>query len=195
MFLCDVFFSKCSISPLCLDCSQHNEFDCTTFARITTLPDVQCDILKKHLDTYGLLKCLLLYENEETQKYFESMLKMESHQDKRRNTSIWQHHNREIIQPLLKSNILKGLKVANRINEEFLQQILSIWDVNSHEIRAPDSAAMRGLYVNVSLLAHNCCPNANQAIDDQYRMKVYANRNIDKDEMVTNSYTNVLLVS
>ncbi|XP_059225220.1 SET domain-containing protein SmydA-8 [Stomoxys calcitrans] len=187
------YCSKCSISPMCLECQTHSEYDCSTLMRLTSLPDVKLDLLKKHLDTYGLLRCLLLQENPETREHFERMLNMESHLEKRRNTPIWQQHNKEIIQPLIKSNILKGLQMAESINEDLLQKICSIWDVNSHEIRAPDTAAMRGLYVNVSLLAHHCCPNANQAIDDQYRMKVYANRDIGKDEMVTNSYTNLLL--
>ncbi|XP_075168028.1 SET and MYND domain containing, arthropod-specific, member 6 [Haematobia irritans] len=187
------YCSKCSISPLCLDCQSHSEYDCSTLAKLTTLPDVKLDLLKKFLDTYGMLKCLLLHENVETRDHFERMLGMESHLEKRRNTSIWQQHNKEIIQPLMKSNVLKGLEIGERASEDFLQKICSIWDVNSHEIRAPDTASMRGLYVNVSILAHNCCPNANQAIDDQYRMKVYANRDIAKEEMVTNSYTNLLL--
>ncbi|XP_005188645.2 SET domain-containing protein SmydA-8 [Musca domestica] len=187
---------KCSIAPLCLDCAEHNdEFDCNVLAAAgaVSLPDVRVDILKKHFDTYGLLQCLLLHENPQTRKTFGKMLQMEAHLEKRRNTKIWQEHDRDIVQPLLQSNIWRGFEMAPNINGDFLQKILAIWDVNSHEIRAPDAEIMRGLYPQVSLLAHNCCPNANQAIDDQYRMKVYANREIGRGEVVTNSYTNLLL--
>lgn len=143
------------------------------------------DIVKRFPATYDLLKCLLLHENPETRDYLEE----------RRKRSIWQEDDKEVIQPLLQSNIVKGLGIADRINEDFLQHICGVWDVNSYEIRAPDSASMRGLYLNGSLMTHNCCPNTNQAIDDQYRIKLYANRDIAKNEIITISYTNLLLVS
>ncbi|XP_013099933.2 SET domain-containing protein SmydA-8 [Stomoxys calcitrans] len=187
------YCSKCSLAPLCFDCGQHSDFDCNVFKDLITRFEVQRNLLKKYPGTYGLLKCLLLYENPETRQYFEAMVCMQSHLERRRNSSIWQEHDKEIIQPLMKSNILKGLQIAERINKDFLQHICGIWDVNSYEIRAPDSAAMRGLYMNASMMAHNCQPNANQAIDGQYRMKVYANRDIAKNATVTVSYTNVLL--
>ncbi|XP_061391829.1 SET domain-containing protein SmydA-8-like [Musca vetustissima] len=188
------YCSKCQLSPLCLECESHSEFDCKTLSDIfSKSPEVQVELLKKFFGTYNIIKCLLLYENSTTREYFEKMLLMESHLDKRRNTTIWKDHNRAVIQPLLKSNICQHLAISQRINEEFLQHICGIWDVNSYEIRAPDSEAMRALYLNASLLAHNCIPNANQAIDEQYRIKIYANRDIDKDEMITISYTNVLM--
>ncbi|XP_075168852.1 SET domain-containing protein SmydA-8-like isoform X2 [Haematobia irritans] len=157
------------------------------------MPSVQKDILKKYPGTYGLLKCLLLYENPESREYFEAMVRMQSHLEKRRKSIIWQEHSKEIIQPLIESNILKGLEIIDRLNEDFLQHICGIWDVNSYEIRAPDSGAMRGLYLNASMIAHNCQPNSNQAIDGQYQMKIYANRDIAKEATITVSYTNVLL--
>uniref|UniRef100_A0A1I8M6E6 Uncharacterized protein n=1 Tax=Musca domestica TaxID=7370 RepID=A0A1I8M6E6_MUSDO len=190
------YCGKCLISPLCLECERHSEFDCKTLSDVITSkqqPEIQVELLKKYFATYNILKCLLLYENPETRDYFEKMLQMESHLDKRRNTAVWKDHSRAVIQPLIKSNIVKRLQLATRCNEEFLQHICGIWDVNSYEIRAPDSEGMRALYLNASMLAHNCIPNANQAIDDQYRIKIYANRDIDKDEMVTISYTNVLM--
>ncbi|XP_073846739.1 SET domain-containing protein SmydA-8-like [Musca autumnalis] len=189
------YCGKCQISPLCLECERHNDFDCNTISEIITTKkeEIKVETLKKFYGTYNLLKCLLLYENPESREYFEKMLQMESHMEKRRNSDIWKQHSKAIIQPLMKSNIVPALQIAERITEEFLQHICGIWDVNSYEIRAPDSDAMRALYLNASMLAHNCIPNANQAIDEQYRIKIYANRDIDKDEMVTISYTNVLM--
>lgn len=159
------------------------------------MTDLKADVLKKYPETYGIVKCLLLSENPEGKNDFNKILELESHVDKRRNTPVWQERNKNVVQPILKSNIQKYLQLNSKIDEEFLQQLCGILDVNPFEIRAPDMAAMRGVYLKGSLLAHHCCPNANVAIDELYRIKFYANRDIDKEEMVTNSYTNILLVS
>ena len=159
------------------------------------MTDLKADALKKYPETYGIIKCLLLSENPEGKDDFQKILQLESHREKRRNTAVWQERNKNVVQPILTSNLNKYLQLGSKIDAEFLQHLCGILDVNTYEIRAPDTAAMSALYLKGSLLAHQCCPNANVAIDEVYRIKIYANRNIDKEEMVTNCYTNILLVS
>ncbi|KAM7342415.1 SET and MYND domain containing, arthropod-specific, member 6 [Cochliomyia hominivorax] len=184
------YCGKCHISPLCLDCNQHSEFDCNTLAAMSEL---KYEELKKSTDTYGIIKCLLLSENPEGKKDFNKILELESHLEKRRKTDVWQERNKKIIQPILKSNLKNYLQLADKLDEEYLQHLCGVLDVNTYEIRAPDEASMSALYINASLLSHDCCPNANVAIDEMYRIKIYANRDIAQEEMVTNCYTNVLL--
>lgn len=159
------------------------------------MTDLKQEELKKFPDTYGIIKCLLLSEIPEGKEDFNRILKLESHLEKRRKLPIWQERNKNIVQPILKSNLKKYLQLADKLDEEYLQHLCGVLDVNTYEIRAPDMAPMSALYLKGSLLAHQCCPNANVAIDEMYRIKIYANRDIDKEEMVTNCYTNVLLVS
>ncbi|XP_065369562.1 SET domain-containing protein SmydA-8-like [Calliphora vicina] len=184
------YCGKCHLSPLCLDCTQHSEFDCNTLAAMTELKHEE---LKKFPDCYGIIKCLLLSENPEGKEDFSKILQLMSHLEKRRKSAIWQERNKQIVQPILKSNLKNYFQLGCKLDEEFLQHLCGVLDVNTYEIRAPDVASMSGLYLKGSLLAHQCCPNANVAIDDLYRIKIYANRDIDKEEMVTNCYTNVLL--
>lgn len=158
------------------------------------MTDLNYTELIKFPEVYGLIKCLLLSENPEGREYFLKIQQLMSHVDKRRNTPVWQERNERIVQPILKSNIRKYFQLAEKIDEDFLQHLCGVLDVNTYEIRAPDTAAMSALYLKGSLLSHNCCANANVAIDELYRIKIYSNRDIDKEEMITNCYTNVLLV-
>ena len=153
------------------------------------------EMLKVYPETYGFIKFLLLRENPETQQHFTVVLQAESHLEQRRNSKIWQYHDKCVIQPIINSGLLTGFTNANEIHEDFLQNLCSLIDVNSFEIRAPDTGFMKAVYVQAALLSHDCMANTCLAIDDKYCMKIYANRAIKMNETVTNCYTNILLVS
>lgn len=124
-----------------------------------------------------------------------TILLAESHLDERRNTKIWHYYRKNVVEPILQSGIVKFLSDREEINEEFLQRLCALIDVNSFEIRAPDRGSMRGVYVKGALLSHDCVANTCIAIDDKYCIKIYASRDIRAGEIITNCYTNILLVS
>uniref|UniRef100_A0A1B0G1M5 SET domain-containing protein n=1 Tax=Glossina morsitans morsitans TaxID=37546 RepID=A0A1B0G1M5_GLOMM len=185
------YCGKCSITPLCSNCRSHHLYDCNTLSLMSK--EVQFENLRKNPESYGLLKLFLLKENPDTAEYFEKILQLESHLDKRRNTTIWQEHNDKVVQPLLHCGMKEYFKYDDTLDEDSIQRLCGILDVNAYEIRAPDQGGMRGLYLNASTITHQCNANANVAIDHQYRIKVYANRDIDKDETISTCYTNILL--
>uniref|UniRef100_A0A1A9W3W3 SET domain-containing protein n=1 Tax=Glossina brevipalpis TaxID=37001 RepID=A0A1A9W3W3_9MUSC len=189
--LTEGYCSKCLISPLCSNCRSHHLYDCDKLTIMSK--GVQFENLRKYSDCYALLKIFLLNENPDTAEYFERILNLEAHLDKRRNTAIWHEHNDKVVQPLLNSGIKEYFKCHDLLDEDFIQRLCGILDVNVYEIRAPDKGAMRGLYLKSSLFSHQCNANTNAAIDHQYRIKLYANRDINKNETISSCYTNVLL--
>ncbi|KAM7343123.1 uncharacterized protein ACRADG_010265 [Cochliomyia hominivorax] len=189
--LTDTNCKMCLITPLCVQCKQHNDYDCQKLAEIAATLDIKN--LQEHPDTYGLIKFLLLQENPQTKPHFITILLAESHLDERRNTKIWSYYDTHVIQPILQSGIIKYFSDKDLINEEFLQRLCALIDVNSFEIRAPDNGSMRGVYVKGALLSHDCLANTCIAIDEKYAIKIYANRDIKAGEIITNCYTNILL--
>ncbi|XP_075166931.1 uncharacterized protein LOC142239052 [Haematobia irritans] len=157
------------------------------------MTNLDYDLLKKFGECYGIIKCLLLQENPETCSYFDRMMTAECYLDKRRGTDIWKHYNANVVKPLMKSRISEYLTHGSKLNEDFIQRLCALIDVNGFEIRAPDEGAMKGVYIQATILGHDCTPNTEIDIDDKYCMKIYANREINAGENVTNCYTNVLL--
>ncbi|XP_073812483.1 SET domain-containing protein SmydA-8-like [Musca autumnalis] len=188
--LAQVYCSSCKITNLCLNCKDHNKYDCS---KLASMENLNCDLLKRNTECYGIIKCLLLQENPETKSYFDTMLEADCYLEERRGTEIWSHYDANVVKPLLKSNILKYLTHGAEVNEDFIQRLCALIDVNGFEIRAPDYGTMKGVYLRGTILTHDCTPNTQVAIDDKYCMKIYASRTIEPGETITNCYTNVLL--
>ncbi|XP_013099949.2 SET domain-containing protein SmydA-8 [Stomoxys calcitrans] len=188
--LAQSYCNICKITNLCRNCRSHNQYDCE---KLASMKNLDCDLLKKFGECYGIVKCLLLQENPETRPYFERMLVAECYLEQRRGTDIWKHYNVNVVKPLMKCGILKYLSHGSQVNDDLIQRLCALIDVNGFEIRAPDGGSMKGVYIQATLLSHDCTPNTEIAIDDKYCMKIYANREIQADEAVTNCYTNVLL--
>uniref|UniRef100_A0A1A9X3N9 SET domain-containing protein n=1 Tax=Glossina brevipalpis TaxID=37001 RepID=A0A1A9X3N9_9MUSC len=180
---------SCKITPLCGKCQQHNQLECE---KLSSMRDLQTAELVKYNETYGIIKCLLIKENAKTEKYFEQFMEAESHLEQRRNTVIWREHQRNIVEPIIKSGFINYLRFASIINEDFLQLLCALVDVNAFEIRAPDGHTMRGIYLQGALLSHDCTANTVVSIDDYYCMKIYANQDIKCGQIITNCYINVL---
>lgn len=182
---------KCKTFLLCGNCSSHYDFDCNFFGSETF------SLLSTNMAAFGIIKCLLLNENPKTSSIFEQLVSLESHKDKRRGTAVWSDYQKTVVEPILSSNILTFLSKVKSSNneelEEFIQHLCGIIDVNSFEIRAPDDGSMRAIYLNASLLAHDCVANTSIAIDDDYQMKIYTNCDVEEGAMLTYCYTNPLL--
>ncbi|KAH8275274.1 hypothetical protein KR026_004449 [Drosophila bipectinata] len=191
--LTEDFCRKCHLLALCGDCSEHDERDCKRLCDLK-LSEEQVHLLqeKKHSEVQSALRCLLLKENLETQPLYEEMCQMENQLTARRGTEIWKNYQEHAYDPLENTGVLKQLN--SEANEDLVQGLLGALDVNACEIRAPESGgSMRGLYRRAGLYPHSCLPNLVTAIDDERRIKVYANRFIAAGEILYNCYTNILL--
>lgn len=179
--------------PLCADCVDHLDLDCQRLAKLD-LQLEQVQQLAAHPEIVNALKYLLLREHAEMHSQYEEVLQMEAHLTRRRGTDIWLNYQKQVIQPLQSAGVLLQLRNGESIDEELLQRMLGIADINSFEIRAPElGGSMRGLYVKAGLFVHSCVPNLVAAIDEQRRIKLYANRSIAAGEVLYNCYTNILL--
>ncbi|SPP74790.1 SET domain-containing protein SmydA-8 isoform X1 [Drosophila guanche] len=190
--LAERFCSKCRLLALCEDCAGHDERDCQRLRELQ-LSEEQVQLLqaKVNAEVQPALACLLLGEHEHSRPLYAEMSQMETHLEERRGTDIWKSHQAHAYAPLEATGVLKQLQA---VDEVLVQRLLGILDVNVYEIRAPEhGGAMRGLYRRAALFAHSCLPNLETAIDDERRIKVFANRPIAAGETLYICYTSVLL--
>lgn len=115
-------------------------------------------------------------------------MNLEAHLEERRNTHVWKERQEEI-------EILKSFEFFE--NDEDLQRLCGIIDVNSFELRSPGTldSALRGLYAEAALMAHDCRGNTHLTVDDDFQLTVYASQSIDEGEPILFNYTSSLLVS
>lgn len=80
---------------------------------------------------------------------------------------------------------------------EMIQQLCGILDVNSFELRSPggmDGLLLRGLYLEASMMAHDCRGNVHVTADDNFHLTVYASIPIKEGDTIFFNYTSSLLV-
>ncbi|XP_015438621.1 PREDICTED: protein msta, isoform A-like [Dufourea novaeangliae] len=188
-FLCP----ECNVAPLCgTVCERHPKYHTTD----------ECEIFKNNTglssnnmaDVVGVLLPLRLWllkqRDPESWRLVESM---ESHMDKRRNTSVWKDREANVI------NVIKALRlitVDDAAAAEFLQRLCGILDVNTFELRSPgglDGLLLRGLYTEASLMAHDCRGNTHLTVDDDFQLTVYASLPIQEGDAILFNYTSSLL--
>jgi len=83
-------------------------------------------------------------------------------------------------------------------NTELMQKLCGILDVNTFELRSPsalDGFLLRGLYIEATLMAHDCRGNTHLTVDDNFQLTVYASVAIKQNEPILFNYTSSLLVS
>ncbi|XP_017866302.1 PREDICTED: protein msta [Drosophila arizonae] len=191
--LTSTFCGKCHLMPLCAECVDHHGLDCLRLAKLQ-LHVEKMQQLQGNAEIANVLKFLLLREHAEMHSRYEELLQMEAHLARRRGTEIWRTYQKQVIEPLQSAGLLLQLRNGSEIDEELLQRMLGIADINGFEIRAPESgSSMRGVYLRAGLFAHSCVPNVVAAIDEQHRIKLYANRSIAAGEILYNCYTNIML--
>jgi len=97
--------------------------------------------------------------------------------------------------------IIRRLRVPVEIeppSTELMQKLCGILDVNAFELRSPDALddlLLRGLYIEATLMAHDCRGNTHLTVDDNFQLTVYASVAIKQDEPILFNYTSSLLVS
>ncbi|XP_026474444.1 SET domain-containing protein SmydA-8-like [Ctenocephalides felis] len=188
--------SRCDIAPLCSSCFEmvpndqvkddnqnirHNLQECNAFQKST----LNHNTLINNLHVVMPLRCLLLSEQK-----LQEVMKMEAHQEKRRNKAIWHLYRAVVIKALYDF----GLVDPEKWNEESLQRLCGILDVNTFEIRCPagTSSTARALFPLASLMSHDCTPNAHITLDKKHHIRSFASRDIAEGTTICCTYTSIM---
>ncbi|XP_065090728.1 SET domain-containing protein SmydA-8-like [Ochlerotatus camptorhynchus] len=183
---------KCKRAPLCFDCTDHDECECE-FYRSSGL---DINFLFDHFNVVTPVRGVLLAQSNRAK--FDEMMGMEAHLSARRNTDIWNAHERKIVQPLVESKAFAKMENPS-LTGELIQQICGFFDVNAFEIRGQmDDQGMqidnmvRGLYPKAALMAHNCVSNTLISVDGNANLRLYTTVPVKKGEMLQYNYTRSL---
>ncbi|XP_053994489.1 SET domain-containing protein SmydA-8-like isoform X1 [Hylaeus volcanicus] len=183
---------KCNVAPLCSTACKEESKHHT--------PD-ECEILEKNrdlltdkiADVIGVLLPLRLWLlKQRNPELWAQIEPMEAHIDKRRNTSVWKDREENVI------NVVRALRLIpeEEASTDLLQQLCGILDVNTFELRSPgglDGLLLRGLYMEASLMAHDCRGNTHLTVDNDFQLTVYASLPINEGDPIFFNYTSSLL--
>ncbi|XP_016996758.2 SET domain-containing protein SmydA-8 [Drosophila takahashii] len=187
-----VMCRQCQVFPLCMDCSQHDEFECEFFASGGG-KDICKDILVKNYGICGLLKLLLLLENPDSKADCEMLMDVPVNlSDYRDGEGMWQEHEEQVVRPLMESGLLAVLPTQQLTSDVLHAHCIRI-DSNSFEVTARDGDTLKGVFVCGASLPHHCVPNTVVALDEQFNMKLYAAVPLQPGDIIYNSYTNPLM--
>ncbi|XP_015175183.1 PREDICTED: protein msta, isoform B-like [Polistes dominula] len=189
--------TKCSIAPLCgpsceKNASHHTPDECKLFK------DNEKISKDNVYDIIGMLLTLRLFLlKDRDPDLWEKVSRMESHMDQRRGTPIWKDRELNVIK------IFRDLQLVTNDDDttttsDFLQRLCGILDVNTFELRSPgrlDALVLRGLYLEASLIAHDCRANTHITVDDNFQLTVYASLPIKENDVIYFNYTSSLLGS
>lgn len=84
---------------------------------------------------------------------------MESHNDKRKGTPIWEFNQKNVVE------YLRGPCKVDRFPEDLIHTVCGILDVNAFEARTQSGYTIRCLFPKLAILSHNCISNIHHAID------------------------------
>ncbi|XP_016928682.2 SET domain-containing protein SmydA-8 [Drosophila suzukii] len=187
-----VMCRRCQVFPLCMDCSQHDEFECQFFS--SGAGKAICkDILVKNYGICGLLKLLLLLENPDTRADCQMLLDVPVNlADYRDGEGMWQEHEELVVRPLMESGLVGALPAQQLTSDGLHAHCIRI-DSNSFEVTARDGDTLKGVFVCGAGLPHHCVPNTVVALDEQFNMKLYAAVPLQPGDIIYNSYTNPLM--
>nr|CAI5824241.1 unnamed protein product [Callosobruchus analis] len=132
-----------------------------------------------HLQAIAPLRCLLLKNNDT--KSFEIIMKMEHHNDIRKNiTQIWNANQINVVDRIRSS---WGLTEYSEIE---IHTVCGVLEVNSFEIGRRNK--VRGLYPTAFLISHDCVPNTNHVDDENYKLTIRASKEIHSGQAITLNY-------
>ncbi|KAK1120868.1 hypothetical protein K0M31_011068 [Melipona bicolor] len=164
-------------------------------------PD-ECELFKTNKDQLQLaLSCLtgtllilrIWLLKKRDPKLWERVKSMEAHLDKRRDTEVWEHREIHIVAMLKSLDLVPG---DDPSVSEVLQLMCGIVDVNSLELRPPgpkEGLYLRGLFMEASLLSHNCRGNLYLTTDNNFKLTVHASVPIKKGDTICFNYSTPLL--
>lgn len=191
------FCRQCQFFPLCMDCSDHDKFDCEFFQN--KAKNISKNLLINNYAINAVLRLLLLMENPDKTEQCKALVPHNFKLNEYRDSDMWQEHEENIVQPLIESGIMDTLQIAkesNCLDADFLHRLCILVDANAFEVSSKVSGdSLKGLYAHAAKMPHNCVPNAATSIDDEYNMRIYAGVPIKAGDIIYNSFTNPLMVS
>ncbi|KAL7736744.1 hypothetical protein ACLKA6_015597 [Drosophila palustris] len=187
-----VMCRRCQVYPLCMDCSEHDAFECEFFASGAG-SRISKDLLVKNYNICALLKLLLLLEDPEKralcQPLVDRPIKLEDYRDE---NGMWQEHEEQVVRPIMSSGLVEALPDQHLMPDILHGHCLRI-DSSAFEVTARDGDTLKGVYVCGASLPHHCVPNTVVALDEQFNMKLYAAVALEAGDIVHTSYTNPLM--
>ncbi|KAG5331828.1 MSTAA protein, partial [Acromyrmex charruanus] len=185
--------SRCKFVPLCsvaceIRTNHHTNEECQIFKDNRDL------LTENRIDVAGILLALRLWIiKHKNPAMWEKIDCMEAHLDKRIGTSVWRDREVNVV------DVIRRLRWPAEIeppNTELMQKLCGILDVNTFELRSPsalDGLLLRGLYIEATLMAHDCRGNTHLTVDDNFQLTVYASVAIKQNEPILFNYTSSLL--
>lgn len=190
-----MFSRQCGVVPLCYDCTDHDEAECSFYRQ----SGLDRHFLYNHFNVVMPVRCLMLYRSNR-ERYHEIM-SMESRLEERRGTEIWDIHEKFVVKPLMESGIFAEKFDELEVTGELIQRICGLMDANTFEIRGNvDSRGSqmgnlaRGLYPKTALMVHSCMPNTLLSVDGYSNVRVFATAPVKMGEILNISYTRSLFV-
>ncbi|XP_050677045.1 uncharacterized protein LOC126973768 [Leptidea sinapis] len=188
---------KCAVAPICPGDGCPDEL---TKWHVQT----ECDYLREVKLNKGLnpiqmvpnvgslLPFRAMLRRDKTVKEWEQFMMLETHLDKKRDSSMLDYYENTV-----KFIDLIGL-IKNESDSELVRKICAAIDVNSFEVRGPPipgigcAEVLRGVYLQAALLAHDCTPNTQIAINDNNVLVCNATTDIKKGDVIYYNYTDPL---
>ncbi|KAM7345963.1 SET and MYND domain containing, arthropod-specific, member 7 [Cochliomyia hominivorax] len=190
-----VICKQCQFFPLCMDCTEHDSFECEFFQ--TKAKHISKNLLINNFAINSLLKLLLSRENPATAEKCQELMPHNFKLNEYRESDIWQDHEENIVEPLIQSGFMDTVtraKEENCLDSDLLHKLCILIDANAFEVSSKVSGdSLKGLYIHAAKMPHHCVPNAATSIDDEYNMKIYAGVPIKAGEIIYNSFTNPLM--
>ncbi|XP_072395560.1 SET domain-containing protein SmydA-8-like [Diabrotica undecimpunctata] len=189
-----VLCASCGTAILCnVKCTGkfHTKEECEIFAS----KQINGRCIADNCQIIFPLRCLLLKATNIDS--WTDFMKLECHLEARRDKPIWRKHKTDVEEILREMNVIS----EEDINTELTQKICGILDVNTFEVRPPNSSistinperqCLRGLYIKAALMTHDCTANTLLSVDDDFTMTVKASVDIPKDGLIYFNYANVL---
>lgn len=185
--------SRCNFAPLCsVACeartNHHTNDECQIFKENREL------LANTEINVTRILLALRLWLTKyRNPSIWERINHIEAHLNKRIGTLVWKENETDVV------NVIRKLRMPDKTeppSAELIQKLCSILDINAFELRSPsilDGLFLRGLYVEASLMAHDCRGNTHLTVDDNFQLTVYASVPIKQDEPILFNYTSSLL--
>ncbi|XP_037024983.1 SET domain-containing protein SmydA-8 [Bradysia coprophila] len=166
----------------------HSSWECSTLREKRVADHLDRSKGKELIKMYEAIapfRCLLLKKHDP--KRWERLIKMEAHNDIRRNISSLWNRNQEVV-----VNRLRNVWGFNEFSEEEIHTMCGILEVNCFEIGQNGSRA-RALYDEAFLLAHDCSANTSHTDNPiNYEMTIRVTRDVPKGDAITLSYAYTL---
>lgn len=173
--------------PECEAAPCHANAECPVFksARVRFQSVENCTDACPQLNCVTPLRLLLAKESNPER--WESEVKiMESHNEKRRKTPLWENNQINIVE------YLRGAcKLADRFDEELIHTACGILEINNFEVHCPSGSTVQGLYPQSAIMSHNCVPNTSHCIisSEENRLILRTTVKIEKGSEIYTTYT------